>query len=167
MTTNKKEEFDLLVKDIVENEAFTKSGSEPHHGITRFEHSMRVAKYTYLISKFFHMKNSNDATRAALLHDFYVFDDMKGQSSARQLQTHPMVALNNSLKYFELNDMQKDIIKSHMFPCNLDVPKYKESWLVSLIDKVIGGYEIVLFKAPLYMGIYMIFLFELIKIPNK
>ena len=167
MTKQKQDEFNLIVKDIVDNKAFTKSGSEPHHGITRFEHSMRVAKYTYLISKFFRMKNSEDATRAALLHDFYKFDDMKGQSGARQLQTHPMVALNNSLKYFELNDMQQDIIKSHMFPCNLDIPKYKESWLVSLVDKIIGGYEILLFKAPLYMGIYMIFLFELIKLPNK
>ena len=54
-----------------------------------------------------------------------------------------------------------------MFPCNLDIPKYKESWLVSMVDKLVSTYEMIAFKAPLYMGIYLIFLFELIKIPNK
>ena len=165
MTKNK--EFDLLVKDITDNKEFAKLDTELHHGITRYQHSMRVAKYTYKISKFLHMKSSKDTTRAALLHDFYLNKDLEGQSSPRRLQTHPKAALNNSLKYYELTEVQQDIIKTHMFPCNLDIPKYKESWLVSMVDKLVSTYEMIAFKAPLYMGIYLIFLFELIKIPNK
>ena len=167
MTKNSKEQFDLLVKDITDNKEFTKLDTEFHHGITRYEHSMRVAKWTYKISNFFHMKNSKATTRAALLHDFYLNKDLEGQSSPRKLQTHPEKALENSLKYYKLNKIQQDIIKTHMFPCNLNVPKYKESWLVTTIDKIVGAYEILRYKPALYIGIYMIFFFELIKIPNK
>ena len=51
-----------------------------------------------------------------------------------------------------------------MFPCNLTVPKYKESWLVSMIDKTVGTYEMLRFKTSLYSGIFLLFLFELITI---
>ena len=119
MTKKSKEEFYSLVEDITNNKNFNKLNKELHHGITRYEHSMRVAKHTYIIGKALNMKNLNETTRAALLHDFYINDDLKGQSSAKKLGTHPEVALHNSLKYYDLNEMQQDIIKSHMFPCNL------------------------------------------------
>lgn len=166
MTKKSKEEFYSLVEDITNNKNFNKLNKELHHGITRYEHSMRVAKHTYIIGKALNMKNLNETTRAALLHDFYINDDLKGQSSAKKLGTHPEVALHNSLKYYDLNEMQQDIIKSHMFPCNLTVPKYKESWLVSTVDKTVGLYEMLRFKVSLYTGIYLLFLFEIIKLPR-
>lgn len=166
MTKISKKEFDSLVEDITNNQDFNKIDKELHHGITRYEHSMRVARHTYVIGKMLHLKTLNETTRAALLHDFYINDDLKGQSGAKKLATHPAVALQNSLKYYDLNEIQQDIIKSHMFPCNLTVPKYKESWLVSTIDKSVGLYEMLRFKVSLYTGIYLLFLFEIIKLPR-
>ena len=43
--------------------------------------------------------------------------------------------LKNAEKYFKLTPLQKDIISKHMFPVTFTPPKYKESLLVSLIDK--------------------------------
>ena len=51
---------------------------------------------------------------------------------------HPEYALENAKKYFELTDMESDIIKTHMFPVIPKVPKYFESWLVDIVDDVVS-----------------------------
>lgn len=166
MTKKQKEAFDSLVEDITNNKKFDKLNKELHHGISRYEHSMRVASWTYKITRMFNMKKGNETTRAALLHDFYVDKDLVSDKSYQKLGEHPNVALENSLKYFELDEVQQDIIKSHMFPCTKELPKYKESWLVSAVDKTVSTYEMLRFKSSLYLGVYTLFLFELIKIPR-
>lgn len=166
MTKKAKEEFNSLVEDITNNNKFNKLNKELHHGITRYEHSMRVAKWTYKICNTFNIKNKNEVTRAALLHDFYVDKDLVSLHSYEKLGEHPDVALENSLKYFKLDEIQQDIIKSHMFPCTTAIPKYKESWLVSAVDKTVSAYEMLRFKVSLYVGIYLLFLFEIIRLPR-
>lgn len=166
MTKKQKEEFNSLVEDITNNKQFNKLEDELHHGITRYEHSMRVARWTYKVCKLFKMNNKDEVTRAALLHDFYVNEDLVSSNGATKLGEHPTKALENSLKYFDLNEIQQDIIKTHMFPCNFDIPKYKESWLVSGVDKLVSTYEMLRFKSPLYAGIYALFLFEIIRLPR-
>jgi len=156
------ENFQNLTYDILSNKKFNKLKYEPHHGITRYEHSLRVAKWTYLICDSLHMQNRNLTTRAALLHDFYLDEELKKYSSPEKLKIHPNQALKNSLKYFKLDPISQNIISTHMFPCNSKMPQYKESWLVSGVDKVVGAYEMLKFKGPLYIGIYTLFLFELI-----
>lgn len=158
--------FDNLTDDIISNKDFNKLRKELHHGITRYDHSYRVARWTYKICKFLKMNNIDTTTRAALLHDFYIDKDLEGNSSPKKLSIHPNVALDNALKYYDLDNIGQDIIKSHMFPCNLNIPKYKESWLVSGVDKIVGAYEMLRYKTALYAGIYFIFLFELIRIPR-
>ena len=43
----------------------------------------------------------------------------------------------NSLKYFPelMDDKIGSMIKTHMFPLNKKLPKYKESWILTLVDK--------------------------------
>ena len=48
---------------------------------------------------------------------------------------HPEKAVSNALSEFNVNEKEQDIIKCHMFPLNINIPKYKESWIVSLYDK--------------------------------
>ena len=36
---------------------------------------------------------------------------------------------------FDLNDMEKDIIVKHMWPLTIVPPKFKESYIVTLVDK--------------------------------
>ena len=51
-------------------------------------------------------------------------------------------SLQNSEELFYLSDKEKDIIYTHMFPLNINrVPKYLESWIVSIVDKIVATYE--------------------------
>ena len=111
------------------------------------------------------MKNMEKTTRAALLHDFYIDEELDG-NAFKKLKSHPKMALENSMKYYDLDKMQQDIIVNHMFPCTLSLPKYKESYLVSTIDKVVSTYEMLRFKASLKLGIYILFLIEILRLPE-
>ena len=50
---------------------------------------------------------------------------------------HAEEARVNAWKYFpeNMNYKVEDIIRRHMFPLNKRPPKYKESWLISFVDK--------------------------------
>ncbi len=49
--------------------------------------------------------------------------------------THPKTAYMNASKLFNLNDKEADIILKHMWPVTLSFPKYKESYLLTFVDK--------------------------------
>ena len=133
------DEFFTIVKDILDNEEFKKTNNIVHHGITRFDHCMRVAYYSYIVSKTLHL-DYKETTRAALLHDFFL-DEVKEDNSVARLRRHPMHAVNNAKKYFEISEKQEDIIKTHMFPVTFTPPKYIESWIVDLVDDAAAVYE--------------------------
>ena len=48
---------------------------------------------------------------------------------------HPKIALKNAVKLYELNEKEQDIIIKHMWPVTLAMPKYKETWIITLVDK--------------------------------
>ena len=127
------EEFNNIIKDIVTNEEFMKLQNEVHHSTTRFNHSLRVAYEVYNKLKD-NNQNYVDATRAALLHDFFFDDDLSSSQNDR-LNNHPLIALENAKKYFDINELQENIILSHMYPLSYCLPRFKESWIVSLMDK--------------------------------
>ena len=132
-------EFYNIINPILQNEEFLKLKKIAHHGITRFDHSMRVAYYTYIVTKRMNL-NYKEATIAALLHDFFI-DEVKEMKSLSRLRKHPSYALENAKKYYELSDMQEDIIIRHMFPITLTPPRYLESWIVDIIDDIAAFYE--------------------------
>ena len=47
MTKRLKCEFDEYVCDILENEYFLETKKDLHHGTSKYEHSLRVAKLSY------------------------------------------------------------------------------------------------------------------------
>ncbi|MBP3800157.1 MAG: HD domain-containing protein [Bacilli bacterium] len=132
-------EFNYIITDIINNEEFQKLKKITHHGITRFNHSLRVSYYTFLISKRLKL-NYVEATRAALLHDFFI-DETSEMKTKKALKEHPKIALENSKKYFDISRMQEDIILKHMYPITTKMPKYKESWLVDIVDDIASLYE--------------------------
>lgn len=132
-------EFNSIITDIINNEEFQKMKIITHHGITRFNHSLRVSYYTYLVTKKLKL-NYIDATRAALLHDFFSCET-ENMKTKKALKEHPRIALENSKKYFQLSKMQEDIILKHMYPITTKMPKYKESWIVDIVDDIASLYE--------------------------
>ncbi len=132
-------EFYKLTKDILINKEFNKLRYINHHGITRYDHSLRVAYYTYIITKKLHL-DYYKATKGALLHDFFI-DEVSSMDGVSRLRKHPTYALINAKKYYDLSPMEEDIIKTHMFPVTFRPPKYLESWLVDIIDDIASIYE--------------------------
>ena len=132
-------EFDNIIYDVINNNEFNKLKNINHHGITRYNHCMRVSYYTYIITKKLKL-NYEEATKAALLHDFFI-DEVSSEKSIFKLRRHPKYALDNASKYFDLTDLQKDIIETHMFPITFTPPKYLESWIVDVVDDCAAIYE--------------------------
>ena len=62
MSLSKKMEFEIIVEDILNNDKFKSLSRELHHGISRYEHSLRVAKYSYNVATILHMKNYKEIT---------------------------------------------------------------------------------------------------------
>lgn len=160
MSRNQKEEFDCLVRDIIDNKEFQKLNEELHHGITRYNHSMRVAKATYVATKTLKM-DYKEATRAALLHDFFL-DAQFTKDEKNKFKNHPQLAVENAKKYYDLTEKQENIIAAHMFPANKTLPKSTEAWTVSLMDKGVATYEMYRFKFSLVINIWAIFIFNFI-----
>ena len=133
------DEFYNIVCDILDNNEFLRLKEIAHHGITRYEHCLRVGYYTYVVTKTLRL-NYIKATRAAVLHDFFI-DEVKDENSINRLRRHADYAYFNAKKYFEIGDLEEDIIKRHMFPITFLPPKYLESWIVDILDDFAAIYE--------------------------
>ncbi len=163
MSIKKANEFQNITNDILNNRIFNDLKDELHHGISRYQHCLRVAKGTYYITKKLNMDYER-ATRAALLHDFYKDTDTINYTTKETFKIHPDIALENAKKYFDLDYKQENIIASHMFPVCKTMPKYQEAWITSIVDKGVAIYEMYRFKASLVMGIWILFIFNIISI---
>ena len=84
------------------------------------------------------------AAIGGLLHDFYRYEWQNRKDKHKFLESHGFAhardALINAHQYFPhlMNQKIDDIILRHMFPLNKVPPKYKESWIVSLVDKYVS-----------------------------
>ncbi len=131
------EEYLELVEDILENETFLKLKNYHHHSSSIYEHSLRVSYFSYKVAKTLEM-DYHAVARGALLHDFFTYDwrdYKKNKNNKNHGLEHPKTALRNARKHFTVCSKQKDIILKHMWPKVLGVPKYKESVLVTMVDK--------------------------------
>lgn len=154
-------EYKNMINNILNDVKFQEIRNCRHHGITRLEHSLRVSYFSYKASKFLHL-NAREAARAGLLHDFFVPSDLSNKGQIISVFKHPRKALENADNKFILSDMEKDIIFSHMFPLTIArPPKYLESWLVSIVDKLVATYEFAssYTKTFLFKSQYMSLLF--------
>ena len=130
-------EFKEIINDLLENSTVQEMCIyRQHYNTSCLEHCIHVAYFNYLICKKFGM-DYHSAARAGLLHDLFLYDWREKQPNVKQLHAfaHPRIALNNSEKYFELNDKEKDIILKHMWPLTISLPKYKESYVITFVDK--------------------------------
>lgn len=140
-----KEEFMSIIDDIINHPKFQELKEERHHGTSRYNHLLRVAKETYKVAK---RKKLNyvDATRGALLHDFYLNSELRSKNKVGMTREHPNRALKNAKKLFDLTKIEEDCILKHMYPLTTKMPIYPESWLVSRMDKKIAAKEMAKYR---------------------
>ena len=139
----KDKEFESIVSDILYSDEFSKTKNIIHHGLNRYDHSVRVAHISYKIAKALDL-SYEEVARGGLLHDFFLIDNNAISTKERMytLVNHPKYALRHSEKYFDLTPKERDIIVSHMFPvAPTRVPKYLESWIVNAVDDVVSIVE--------------------------
>jgi len=132
-------EYKTIISKYASHPKVLELNNYVHHGTTRLDHSRRVALHTYRITKLLNL-DYESATKAALLHDFF-FDEVADDSSRKRLINHPDVALKNAKKYFDISELEADIISKHMYPITRKMPKYLESWIVDGVDDVAAIYE--------------------------
>lgn len=166
MQNSKDISFDNIAQDIIKTDKFNQLKKESHHGLTRYIHVMRVSKFTYKITKFLHMDYVS-ATRAALLHDYYTSNDFDNITEIKKLNIHPMIASKNASHDFKLNAIEKNAIEAHMFPMGKTLPKYKESWVLTAVDKTVATYEQSKYKWKNAIAVYMIFIMNMIMFGQK
>lgn len=144
------EEIDYKVFDELFNEiCFTDNYLSmkehlAHSDLSTFDHSVSVARecYKYAIT------NNVDCdlkalVKAALLHDYYLYDWHKTPKFTFHGFKHALIAAKNAEKDYGLTPKEKNIIESHMFPLNLlHLPRCKEAWILILIDRVCSTREI-------------------------
>ncbi len=134
-------DFRLISEDIIINESFNKLKKMTHHGLNRYDHSMKVAYLSYKVAKFLKLDYIKVA-RAGLLHDFFETSNKPGlKNRVKSILVHPNISVENSKKLFGLSELEEEIIKTHMFPIGKHIPKHKESWVVNVVDKGVSLYE--------------------------
>lgn len=132
---NQDQQYINIVSSILNKSEFEKLKIYEHHGISRYDHSLKVSYYSYKISKLLHL-DYNKTARAALLHDFFHNEEnWRIKDRVKSTFNHPKKAIVNSKELFMLCEKEEDMIRSHMFPVTMSVPKYAESWIVNLVDK--------------------------------
>ena len=133
-------EFLNIIDDIISNKTVQKMNDYKHHcDTTCFEHCFNVAYYTYIISKKLKL-DYKSATRGAMLHDLFLYDWRHTSKKCKRFKdlhafSHPRTALHNSLKLFNLNETEKDVILNHMWPVTPKLPKTKEGFIITFADK--------------------------------
>lgn len=141
--------MDKYGSDIIDSDNFKKTKAHIQHGNkTVNEHCMDVAIYSLLLCNSLGLHcNKRDLVRGALLHDYFLYDwhDKEYLTQRKRLHgfRHPGIALKNADKEYELTDIQRDIIKKHMFPLVPFPPTCKEAWVVTAADKYCSFMETV------------------------
>ncbi len=137
--------FISCVKPILEYEPVKMMDSFIQHGSTScLKHSLAVSFYSYIVCKRLHLKCDLKAViRGALLHDFFLYDwHIRDKKRRWHGFTHPRTALENARKYFCLSKKEEDIILKHMWPLTFKFPRFIESFIVCMADKICSIFEI-------------------------
>ena len=128
-------EFINIIGDLIEHPTVKQMKNfKQHYETTCFNHCLIASYYCYKICKKLDLDYIS-CSRAAMLHDLFLYDWRNGRKGLHAF-THPKTAYENATKLFELNDKESDIILKHMWPVTFfSFPKYKESFILTLVDK--------------------------------
>lgn len=115
-----------------------------HGQISTFDHVISVVRLSFLLNRRLRLGAPEpELVRGAFLHDFYLYDwHENGYPGRLHGLHHPSIALKKAARRYRLTPMEKNIIKSHMWPLTLfSVPKCRAAFIVCLADKICSTYE--------------------------
>lgn len=138
--------FNTLSKEILEHNQFAACKRFIQHGrISVYGHSLAVARMSFSLGEFFKIADLKSLVRAALLHDFFLYDWHTPEKMwSLHGWTHPVTAAENAKKYFQVSKKEYSLIRSHMWPYTLfHPPSYREGWIICFVDKICSLVETV------------------------
>lgn len=128
------------VSDIIGAEELEALKNITHHvSTTRFQHCLNVSYYSWLICRRLGL-NARSAARAGLLHDLFFYDRRAYNAARRRgslshAAAHSAEALRNAAGLTPLTPLEADMIAKHMWPATAPLPRYKETFVITLVDK--------------------------------
>ena len=135
--------YDILTSERMQSEL----NLVHHRHFNCFEHSLSVACVSVWLAKKLKITvNMRSLIRGALLHDYFLYDWREGTPGDRMHGFgHARIALKNAKHDYEIDKIHEDIIIKHMFPLNIKPPRYRESVIVTIADKICATCEIASF----------------------
>ena len=132
-------EFLQIIDDLLKDETVNKMKKYNQHcDVNTYNHCKNVAYISYVICKKLNLDYIS-AARAGMLHDLFLYDwhDEREYEKLSDLHafSHPRIALQNARKVTALNEIEEDMILKHMWPLTIILPKYKESYVITIADK--------------------------------
>jgi len=149
---------DLIIQyghDIISSQGMqSEKNYIQHANISCYEHSISVAYVSIWIAiKFGINVDMRSLIRGALLHDYFLYDwHVPDKSHRLHGFHHAKTAFVNAKRDFDINELESNIILTHMFPLNLRLPRYKESIIVNIADKICATCEVFRFNIFKYIG---------------
>ena len=135
------EEYLECVRDILDSKVFQSMDQFIQHGYTTCkEHCIQVSYIAYEMCRN-RGWDSRSAARAGLLHDLFLYDwHTHAKETGEHFHgfTHPRVAMNNAVRYFEVTEKEQNMILRHMWPLTPILPKYKEGYTILYADILCG-----------------------------
>lgn len=129
------EYLDCVQEIIAHADVKSMKNYNQHGDVDCLRHSLNVSTASYIICKKLGL-DYRSAARGGLLHDFFLYDwHMGNPHGGLHAFTHPKVAALNADSKFKLNKKEQDVIKKHMWPLTVALPKYPETLIVVLVDK--------------------------------
>lgn len=115
----------------------------PQHigGVSCYDHCLLVSYLSFVFCKALKL-DYRAAARGGLLHDLYLQDWKETNIHRfRRLFVHPHMALENAMHY-KLSKKEQEIIVKHMWPLTPPKPpRYLETYIVGLADKIAASIE--------------------------
>ena len=115
-----------------------------HGTVTTYEHCLRVTRIAYWLNLHWHCHADEvSLVRGAFLHDFYLYDWHNCSNITHWHGfKHPLIARYNADAVFQLNNKERNIIQTHMWPLTItQLPRCREACLVCLADKMSSSWE--------------------------
>ena len=115
-----------------------------HGDVTTYQHCKNVVLVSCWLNHRLHLgADETSLAVGAFLHDFYLYDWHKARHITHWHGfKHPLIARINADVIFRLNDTERDIIQSHMWPLTIHlIPSTREAVIVCIADKLCSAQE--------------------------
>ncbi len=139
-------EFFAFAHDVIVAGRMRQAACHVQHGTTStLLHCIAVAYEANKLAIRFGMDDARrrETVRAALLHDYYLYDWHDGEDWHRMhgFRHARFAAENARADYPDLTQDEENAIRRHMFPLTPVPPSSSVGWVVTLADKKCAAYE--------------------------